>query len=431
MASTTIVHSWIHHDSQADSKSLSSQKSQVFRHVAAHRKWTRHQRTCKLRASALDLYHTFQVQGKQSPQIETHFTGSCDPFDTLAVPHTSQIDELLQFDYKLLSPAFGVSKIPQHRASMFLQDELAAYGFLARIATIKARFDPNPEVFNFILKLKAKAMQQLRLNLSQTAIARLPRAVISLLYAETWCQNLEAVTVHVRLLEAINNHHGLKPDDLICILHSDIQRATLTLGSPLFMMDDKTWDIYEADYAPSPQSEDNDSNDIQWPQLRLLVNMRNALMALDVLQASEMSKAVRQSATIKFLHIMRVLVDQYNTSSDNIEQYTALAALYELRREANMEKIPLGAINVYDAGKLILSRIRQLLGLVSDDPPSLRLWVLFVGTMSGDNWFKQEFQRQVSGLGLVNADDIRTALHVIEHRELPDSLIDPLLGAAA
>ncbi|KIX99485.1 uncharacterized protein Z520_05061 [Fonsecaea multimorphosa CBS 102226] len=424
MATTTTFHSWIHHDSQADRDSLSSQKSQVFRHVAAHRKWERLQRTRKLRASALNVYHTFQEQGQPRSQIDTHFAGSCDPFDTLPIPHTYQVNELLQFDQRHLSPALAKSIISLHPSATFLQDELAAYGFLARIAAVKARCDPHPEAFNVVLKLKDKAMQQLRLNLSQTPLARLPKAVMSLLFAETWCYNLEAVAVHLRLLEVINSHSGLDTDDLICVLHSDIQRATLTLGSPLFTVDGNTWDILEAEYTAFlwPQSDADTS--IQWPQLQPLVDMKKALVALHVLKTSEVSEAVRQAATIKFLHIMRTLLEQYRTSPDDVEQCVALAALYRLRLEANMERIPLFKITVYNAGKEILSRLQELLTVISNDAPSVRLWVLFVGTMSGDHWFREEFTIQAQTLGLTSTDRIKACLDVFEEQGVPYSLMD-------
>ncbi|OQU96887.1 hypothetical protein CLAIMM_02908 [Cladophialophora immunda] len=433
MATTTTIHSWIHHDSQADRKSLSSQKSQVFRHVAAHRKWKRLQRTWNLRASALTLYHTFQDQGKQSPQLETYFAGSYDPFDSLAIPHTSQIDELLQFDRIHLSPAFGSSKIPLHPSAAYLQDELAAYGFLARIAAIKARCNPDQEAFNVVLKLKAKAMQQLRTNLSQTDFSRLPLAVMSLLYAETWCRNLEAVAVHLGQLEVINNRYELSAADLICILHSDIQRASLTLENPLFMMDNNAWEILEADCAGFlwPEWPEADAaNNIQCPQRRLLLDMRNALVALDILKASETLQAGQQAVIIKFLHIMRATLERYNTSSDNIEQCAALAALYRLRLEANMERIPLFGITCFDAGKVILPKLKELLTTISNDPPNMRLWILFVGTMSSDDWFKEEFKMQADRLGLVDSEDVKAVLNVFEHRDLPDSRIDHLIRSS-
>src|ERR1700742_657960 len=98
MTSTSIVHSWIHHDTQPNSKTHSSTKSQVFRHVAAHRKLKRQQRTLKLRASALDVLKTLQVPHKDSLPLGTHLSRAGDPFDTLPIPITPYIHALLEFD---------------------------------------------------------------------------------------------------------------------------------------------------------------------------------------------------------------------------------------------------------------------------------------------------------------------------------------------
>ncbi|KIW79557.1 hypothetical protein Z517_06169 [Fonsecaea pedrosoi CBS 271.37] len=428
MATAGKIHSWIHHDDQTDPSSL---KSQVFRHVAAHRQWKRLQRTRNLRVSALNLYHTFQNQGQQTAQIDAPFVGSYDPFDTLPMPHTAQIDELLQFDQLHVSPAVGSTTIPLHPSATYLQDELAAYGFLARIAAIKARCDPKPEILNLVLKLKTKAMQQLRLSLFQTGLTHLCRPVMSLLYAETWCDDHTAVAVHLRLLEAINNQYGAKPEDLICILHSDTQRATLTLGSPLFTMDDSTWDMLEADYAvyvPLPWLEDDTGDGIQWPWRRLILDLRNALVAISVVRAAETPWAVRQAATVRFLHIMRLLLERYTSSSNDIEKCAALAALYRLRLAAKMERIPLFDTTVFNAGRLILWRLKELLATMSNESPGIRLWVLFVGTMSGDSWFEEEFRGQAETLGLVNSDDVKAVLGVFEGGDLPGIRVDQLIS---
>ncbi len=415
--STVTIHSWIHHDTQPNSKRQSSTKSQVFRHVAAHRKLKRQQRTLKLRASALDVLKTLQVPCKDLPRDDIHLSNSGDPFDTLPIPLTSEINDLLHFDQIHLTPALRGSKIHIHPSSTYLQDDLAVYGYLARIAAVKSRCCDDSTAFNVMLKMKAEAMQQLRLRLPETSPSRLPLAVMALLYTETWCRNTEAAVVHVRLLEGINNHHGLAIDDLICVLHSDVQRAALTLDTTMFVMEHQSWQCLESEYSLVSDAAADSTFNISGPVIGLFHQMRQALVALDLLQAPEALKTVRQEATIKCLHVMSLLLDHYNLSSDTVEMYIALAALYRVRREANMERISLCGITIFDAGKAIIPRLKMLLLEACNDSLELRLWATSVGMMSNDAWYKEEFKRLVNALDIRDLTDLRNVLAVFEHWE--------------
>ena len=199
MTETASFHSWIHHDCQADSKTQSSTKSQVFRHVAAHRKMKRQQRTLRLRASALDVLKTLQVPCKDLPLIDKHFSGTVDPFDTLPIPTSLQIENLIHFDRVHLSPALNTSKITITPSPEYLQDPLAVHGHLARIAAVKWRCCGDQKSYDIMLKFKAEAMQKLRVNLLQTEMIQLPRAVMALMFTENWCRNNESAVIHVRL----------------------------------------------------------------------------------------------------------------------------------------------------------------------------------------------------------------------------------------
>ena len=281
-----------------------------------------------------------------------------------------------------------------------------------------------------MLKLKAEAMQQLRLRLPETAPTRLPKAFIALLYTETWCRNTEAAAVHIRLLEVINNNHGLDVDDLIAVLYSDVQRASMTLESTRFLMEDKYGDILETDYVQNSETEREIEVDLTGSLHQLLVHMRQALLALDVLQASESTKSVRQAATIKCLRLMSFLLDNYNLSSNVVEKYMALAALYRIRREANIERIRLCGITIFHSGSVLIPRLRELLVAASNDPPALHLWALSVGIMSGDCWFRQEYRRHLESSAISNSKDLGKDF---EHRGLGCSaglLFDDALEAA-
>ncbi|KAK5210223.1 hypothetical protein LTR99_009302 [Exophiala xenobiotica] len=386
---------------ETDTKSLSSRKSEVFRHVAAHRKLERLQRAWKLRASALDLYQTLQLPPKrQSQELDKSFVGSIDPFDSLPLPATTEVYHLLQFDQLYISPALDHSKIPRQPSSTYLHDELSAYGFLARIAAIKARC-ADFGAFHQALKLKAEAMRRLREILPHmNDITRLSRAVMSLMYAESWCDNYQAADVHLQLLGVMNNRHGLETTDLICILHQDIQRATLTLARTHFSMQDKIWNALEGDFIHSFAAGGDLEAGPQGPFGWILREMTTAFTALDVLQRSDAPRNIRNAAAIKCLHIMGSIVNHYHSTSDTVEKYTALAVLYRIRRAADMERIPLCARDIYDSGRAILPRLRELLIATSHDEPAMRLWVLSVGSMAGDSWFKQEFSHLAKTLGL-------------------------------
>jgi hypothetical protein len=346
--------------------------------------------------------------------VDKHFTGGVDPFDTLPIPITPQINDLLHFDRIHLSPALGVSKIKVAPSWSYLQDELAVHGYLARIAAIKWRCCEDEASFDIMLKLKAEAMQQLRVNLPQTEPTRLPRAVMALMFTENWCRNLEPALIHVRLLEAIHNHHGLPIEDLINILHADVQRAALTLETTMFAMDEQNWGILEADLAQSPKAEREVDSQVSLQQI--LAEMQEALAALDLLRTSETLHKTRQAATIRCLHVMGLLLDYYAQSQDNTEKYTALAALYRLRREAKMEAILVCGVSVFHAGKAIIPRLRELLVVARNDPPRLRLWVLSVGAMSGDVWFEQELKRQTHALGIHDSKHLEKVLGSFERR---------------
>jgi len=222
-------------------------------------------------------------------------------------------------------------------------------------------------------------------------------------------------------------YYGLEVDDLICVLHSEVQRATMTLDSTIFTMEERSWNILEADCAPLLRAEHGTNMDFRSPVLRLLAEMREVLRALDMNYLSYASKAIRQAAAIKCLHVMSLFLGHYNTSSDVIEKYTALAALYRIRQEANMEQIPLCGITIFDAGKVLIPRLRELLVVAFDDPLRLRLWALSVGMMSNDAWFKQEFRKQVYVMALGNAKDIGSVLDGFEHGDVLTARIGLLL----
>jgi hypothetical protein len=418
------IHSWIHHDSQPDSKTISSTKSQVFRHVAAHRKLKRQQRTLKLRASALNVLRTLQVPSKDLPVVDRSVTSSPDPFHCLPIPLTSEICDLLQFDQAHLTPAFKTSKIRLHPSSRFLQDDLAVYGYLARIAVIKSRCcEDNTDALNLMLKMKAEAMHQLRVRLPHTPPGRLPLAVMALLFTETWCRNTNAAMIHMRLLEDINNQHGLSIEDLICVLHSDLQRSAMTLETTMFVLQDRGWRSHEADFSSRTVNTEDILGHFGDEIRDILEQMSQALAALDLLQTSDASYSHRQSATVKCLHVMSILLDKYNASSDVVEKCTALAALYRLRQEANMERMSLHTVTIFDAGRTIIPTMRELMTIVLDEPKDLYLWILSIGMSSGDRWFREEFVRQASALNLQTAADTERVLSRFEVRR-PDGSTD-------
>lgn len=223
---------------------------------------------------------------------------------------------------------------------------------------------------------------------------------MSLMYAESWCDNYQAADVHLQLLGLMNNRHGLETNDLICILHQDIQRATLSLARTHFSMHDKVWNALEEDFIHSLAKGGDLDFGPRGPYGWILMEMSAAFTALDVLQRPETPRNIRNAAPIKCLHIMGSIVNKYHSTSDTVEKYTALAILYRIRRAADMERIPLCARKIYDSGRAILPRLRELLIATCDDEPAIRLWVLFVGSMAGDNWFEQEFSYLAEKLGL-------------------------------
>jgi hypothetical protein len=334
----------------------------------------------------------------------------------LPFPATPEIDGLLNFDQLYLSSALTGSKIPVHTSLVYLQDNLAAPGYLAFIAAMKLRCSFDPLTLKTMLDLKAEAMLLLRQEVHQTAPSRLARAVMSLLYTEVACQNTEAAAVHANLLETINYRHGLEADDLISLLYLDIQHSTMYLAPPLFKMDRITWDIFEIEYAPTRRPKTDFYEELGWPSRRLLIEMRQAFIALDLMRTPSLPQNMRRAAVVKFLHIMTLVLRAYNSSSDHVEQYTALAVLFRLRREAKMEQIPLGATTIFDAGTVIISRLRELLMSSQNDPPNLRTWVLAIGATSGDVWFKDRYERELNNFDPGSPIDLKCILDFYGHR---------------
>ncbi|KAK6387135.1 hypothetical protein LTS17_000401 [Exophiala oligosperma] len=418
MIPPTQLHSWIHHDNQADIKSRSSRKSQVFRHVAAHRKLERLQRTWKLRASALDLYQTLQTpQERHAQAVEKHATAELGPLDTLPLPATEEIRGLLQFDLESIVPALSRCPIRRVSPTAYLQDDVAAFGYLARTAAIKARCS-DPRGYNQALSLKAEAMRRLRESLPQLQESnRLPRAVLSLMFAESWCRNYEAADVHVQLLSAINEHYGLDLNDLISVLYQDVQRAAMTLTRTRFLMHDNSWASLEGEFfhsrAPTKSLHGGQESPLEW----ITTEMRGALTALDALQRDETLQSSRDAAAVKCLHALATLLDHYHDITDQVEKYTALAAVYRIRRAADMERVTICEKTMFDSGRVIIPRLRELLVATFGDPPALRLWALYVGTLAEDDWFDQEFNNHSKKMGLGGSGMIEGFLAGFERPE--------------
>ncbi|KIW19222.1 hypothetical protein PV08_03516 [Exophiala spinifera] len=413
------LHSWIHHDNQADTKARSSRKSQVFRHVAAHRKLERQQRTWKLRASALDLYQTLQTpQERHVKAVEKHFTAVLDPLDTLSLPATDEIQSLIHFDQEYIIPALSGCLVCRVFPSAYLQDDVARYGYLARIAAIKARCS-DPGLYNQALSLKAEAMRRLRERLPQLEESnRLPRAVLSLMFAESSCLNFEAADIHVQLLSAVNESYGLDLDDLISVLHQDVQRAAMTLTRTRFSMHDRSWASLEGELfhsrAPRKSLDSYQESSLEW----IMIELRGALTALDILQRAESPQSSREAATFKCLHVMASLIDHYHDTTDQVEKYTALAAVYRIRRAAGMERVIICESTVFDSGRVIIPQLRELLAATYGDLPALRLWALYIGAKAGDDWFDQELGNHSKQMGFYDPEMLQGFLTGFERSGL-------------
>ena len=82
-------------------------------------------------------------------------------------------------------------------------------------------------------------------------------------------------------LEAIHSHHGLHTEDLINILHADVQRAALTLDTTMFAMDEPSWVIMEAELGQLPQAVPEFDSKVSLQQI--IAEMKEALAALYVI----------------------------------------------------------------------------------------------------------------------------------------------------
>lgn len=448
------LHCWINQDE----KDASAQKSQVFRHIAAHKKLKRLQRTWNLRATTrlptkrlqislqdqaheqeqlreegLKQHQDLQRRDQSPYHFDTQFDGNVDPFNSLPIQRTLEIDGLLQFDRLCVIPCFHGSVPGAPLSPRYLQDELAIYGYLARLAFMRGRCTTLAEDYDLVLKMKAEAMERLRLNLPSVVLPRLSRAAAALMYAETWCRNYAAVSVHTQLLEMLNNRYGLDVEDLIAVLHSDVQRAALVLQTPEFNLSSEGLESMEKDWIPLVEVDKDLDPCLEGTSRWIVTEARTALISVDFLGMPETMPKNRTAASLRYFHVQGLLLNHYNSTSDLVEKYTVLTALYRIRRSGNIERLSLCKAVVFNAGNILLPRLQEHLTEVTDDPPNLRLWALFVGAVAGEAWFREEFKRHAQTMGFCTFSDVRAVLNGFEHPEASCSqaelfLLDQMLG---
>jgi len=88
-----------------------------------------------------------------------------------------------------------------------------------------------------------------------------------------------------------------------------------------------------------------------------------------------------------------------NHAVDGRDISASLALAYVLKLVSGLENIPVGATSIYNAGPKMLGRVRSCLDSVVLNP-RLRLWILYVGALSGDEWFTRSFDEQTVLMGV-------------------------------
>ena len=350
--------------------------------------------------------------------------GNSDPFSTSAIVVDSTVSQLLIFNQTCLLPsihgramdiantAFYITSCWQDSIAS-LQDECKGCGYLARFAAILASITSDPKMMTTAMVFKQRATELLRSRLAKygnmqvqsrrgnARVVNLCLSIYSLLAADVAAQNYSAAAVHGRILTKF-----LQPEDpslavtnaklLHSVLYQDMQRASISLTRPSFdlnrlalnslsaraKLDEITGSREGFVYRRYPTPLD--------PALKL-VNLRNVFTEMrQLLEIAWMIAAYSQLGTdvlIVYLsswvlicegRLVNHIIDRTSgMTSDPWESLgpqkdftghteACLAALYWLRRLARHEVLSGTGTPVYNAGPIILQRLRPY--LLDHDP---------------------------------------------------------------
>ncbi|KIW93651.1 uncharacterized protein Z519_06256 [Cladophialophora bantiana CBS 173.52] len=359
-----------------------------------------------------------EQQGEESPpppgQSIVVFRGNSDPFNSTPVHVSARVNEIMAFERRSVFPVIqGPGSRLQAQAqgkgnilpswssfaSDSLCDNMTALAFLLTPLTLMARSSPDSSYLRLSLVHRYQGLNALRAYIRELGQPPL-HVLMHFLVAEIWGENCDEALAHLGMAKVImesqirDNPASIVPYKWISVFQMDIHRAALSLSRTLFPMDGWVTVPFEVPLPIMDVCPD--------PCLRgALRNLFIELQQLDALYDFFTSDPSPRPSVWNFLR-MRTLVligRAINHAVDGRDVSASLALAYVLKLVSALENIPVGTTSIYNAGPKMLGRVRSCLDSVVLDP-RLRLWILYVGALSGDKWFTRSFDEQTVLMGV-------------------------------
>ena len=422
--------------------------------------------------------------------------GGSDPFDALPVTIDARINDLLCIlrDY-VIPTVYNLQvrtrfMVDQSAAAWkdsvtALHVDVTAYAQVARAAGFYAAISPSPKNQQYALVFRNKATRALRSGLIKSGgeatsmDKNLPQSIFILMSVELFSKDYDTAAVHSRAL--LTFFRNLKPEAftpatmslLYKVLYNDVQRAAMSLTRTTFDMNLDGWTARTLsvlwrgakDFAPNlemmaKQALSTAIDDPALYDIFLEVRQLAVLFALVLADTPGIQQStwyyIMNRITLSEGRLINYFVDTISGAhphdrstptsdhpllSDKLHNarsytyaHTALAAIYQIRRNGNNDSLPLlNKATMWNAGSRILSSMRRYLQLAqTHQTPEertryapLRLWTLFVGAMAEQiptravleddstrdkKWFTRKFGEQARAMGLVEWKSVRDVL---------------------
>jgi hypothetical protein len=220
------------------------------------------------------------------------------------------------------------------------------------------------------------------------------------LVCEIWAENCDGALAHLGMAKAVmesqfrENPAEIVPYRWISVFQMDIHRAALSLSRTLFPMDGWVMVPFE---VPLPIMDVYPDSCLRGALRTLFIELQQ-LTALYDFFVSDPSPPPADWNCMR----MRTLVligKAINHAIDGHDISASLALAYVLKLVSGLENIPIGTTSIYNAGPKMLGHVRSCLDSVALNP-RLRLWILYVGALSGDDWFTRSFDELTVVMGV-------------------------------
>ncbi|KIX99405.1 uncharacterized protein Z520_04981 [Fonsecaea multimorphosa CBS 102226] len=435
---------WVNHD--AKNRKAEPNRHKVFSHIqSGYHKWRRVEAARSMRKSVViprlqsaairrrrdakdtqkkdgevefDVHRDEQDDDNQRTRVKPEealeqpiqsivaFRGNSDPFNSTPVPITSRINEIMTFERRCVFPVIqGPEPHLQAQAkgnilpswssfaSDSLCDNMTALAFLSTPLTLMAQSSPDSSILKLSLVHRYRSLQALQAYIREHGQPPL-HILMHNLVAEIWAHNCDDALAHLRMAKIImesqmrENPAGIVPYKWISVFQMDIHRAALSLTRTLLPMDGWGTAPFE---VPLPIMDVYLDACLKGALRALFIELQQ----LDALYDFFINDPSARPTVWNFMR-MRTLVligRAINHAVDGRDVSASLALAYVLKLVSALENIPVGATSIYNAGPKMLGRVRSCLDAESLSP-RLRLWILYVGALSGDEWFTQRFDEQ-------------------------------------